>query len=57
MSQPGRVLAFSLALELGCPNVDVMLAGMPASMLTEWEVFLEMKREAEAKAMKDSRKK
>ena len=57
MTQPGRVLAFSLALELGCPNVDVMLAGMPASMLTEWEAFLEMKREAEEKAAKASRKK
>jgi hypothetical protein len=56
MSQPGRVLAFSLALELGCPNVDVMLASMPASMFAEWEAFLEMKAEAEKKAMQGGKK-
>jgi len=42
-----RYTAFSLALELGCPDVDAMLDGMTALQYQEWLAFFKIRAERE----------
>ncbi len=37
--KPARRFAFRLALALGCPNPDAMLAQMPYRVFQEWKTY------------------